>query len=216
MKLIPMSFVIISTTPYKDMLEICDTAIRKCYGKPRHKWEADVKELYEKQEKNIAARIHDGHTSTIEHCSITVEFTLDRGISHELVRHRLAAVSQESTRYCNYGEHKRGMDFIVPDPKYMPNLTTEQSEVYEKVFKFAEIAYNELLKMGATPEEARDVLPNALRTSLVFTANLREWRHIFQMRTPKAAHPKIRWLMRSLLERFKLDYPVFFADLNSY
>lgn len=217
MKMVSMSFEILTRTPYEEMLDIVDTAIRQCYNKGTYVIPNGTQaDLREKQERNIAARIKEGHTSTIEHCSITVQFTMDRGISHELVRHRLAAVSQESTRYCNYAEDKKGMNFITPDPKYTPNFTEAQYEIYEKAFKFAEIAYNELLAAGASPEEARDVLPNALRTNLVFTANLREWRHIFNMRTPRNAHPKIRWLMRELLKEFKINYPVFFMDLTTY
>lgn len=214
MKLVPMEFDILTHTPYHEMLATVDLAIRECYNKPPHNSESGAwQEIEQKMEKNIKARIKDGHLSTIEHISITVKFIMDRGISHELVRHRLASVSQQSTRYCNYGTHKLGLEFITPDIKYTPNLTHEQAEIYDKAFKFAEIAYNELLEAGAKPEEARDVLPNALKTSLVFSANLREWRHIFHMRTASGAHPKIRWLMKELLEEFKRKYPIFFKDI---
>ena len=147
-----------------------------------------------------------GHESILEHENITVRFICDRGVTHELVRHRLAAYTQESTRYCNYG-HK--IQFIEP-LFFAPN-----SELYSLWFKGVQIAaenYSNLLEKGATPEQARSLLPNSLKTEIVMTTNLREWRHVFKMRTAAAAHPQIREIMIPLLLDFQKLIPVIFDD----
>lgn len=156
------------------------------------------------------------HLSVIEHATATVHIVCDRGVSHELVRHRLIAVSQESTRYCNY--HKKGMRFILPfwvNRVKMKNLCTSDWYWYNAIRDSAD-AYNELIEGGWAPEKARSVLPNSLATELVVTANLREWRHIFTMRCAKDAHPQMREIMLPLLRQFK-ETPalsVFFKDFE--
>ena len=147
-----------------------------------------------------------GHESILEHESVTVRFICDRGVTHELVRHRLAAYTQESTRYCNYG-HK--IQFIEPP------FFSKESELYALWLAGVQAAaenYEKLLGKGATPEQARSLLPNSLKTEIVMTANLREWRHIFKMRTATAAHPQIREIMIPLLSEFQKLIPVIFDD----
>jgi len=147
-----------------------------------------------------------GHESILEHENITVRFICDRGVTHELVRHRLAAYTQESTRYCNYG-HK--IQFIEPI------FFTQNSELYSLWLKGVQAAaenYSNLLEKGATPEQARSLLPNSLKTEIVMTTNLREWRHVFKMRTAIAAHPQIREIMIPLLLDFQKLIPVIFDD----
>lgn len=150
-----------------------------------------------------------GHESVFEHSSLTVKFVVDRGVSHELVRHRLCAFSQESTRYCNYG--KSGEVTFVRPPFW-----GQAHPCYAKWFEAmhtAETLYLAFLAMGATPQEARSVLPNSLKTEVVTTANLREWRHILRLRTSKAAHPQMRQVMVPLLEELYAALPVLFEDL---
>jgi thymidylate synthase (FAD) len=158
--------------------------------------------------KNLLDR---GHESVIEHVSVTVKFVCDRGVTHELVRHRLAAYTQESTRYCNYS--KKGMTFIRPvfweESPYSPFYPYWESHV-----KQCEVEYNNLIKSGATPQEARSVLPNSLKTEIVATANLREWRHILKLRTSQAAHPQMREVMIPLLRDFKRLIPIIFDDIE--
>lgn len=167
------------------------------------------------------------HESVIEHVTgITVRFICDRGVSHELVRHRLASFSQESTRYCNYAGDKFGNEIVFIKPIFWKDDFIESAEYgfciksktpaheWDFAMRDAEIRYFKLLKLGASPQEARSVLPNSLKTEVVMTANVREWRLIFQLRTSKAAHPQMRELMIPLLEEMKGLLPVFFEDIN--
>ena len=152
--------------------------------------------------RNIIAR---GHESVLEHISITVRFITDRAIANELVRHRIAAYSQESTRYCNY---KDKIEFIYPK-----NVSDKQLQLIMEACACAATTYQTLIADGATPEIARDVLPLCTKTELIATYNLREWRHILRLRTDKAAHPKMRELMQTLLQFFQGLVPIIFDDI---
>ena len=152
--------------------------------------------------RNIIAR---GHESVLEHISITVRFVTDRAIANELVRHRIAAYSQESTRYCNY---KDKIEFIYPK-----NVSDKQLQLIMEACACAAATYQTLIADGATPEVARDVLPLCTKTELIATYNLREWRHILRLRTDKAAHPKMRELMQTLLQFFQGLVPIIFDDI---
>lgn len=139
-------------------------------------------------DKFIMMLIRRGHLSVLEHASASIEFVTDRGITHEMVRHRLCAFTQESTRYCNYGDE--AIKFIVP-----PTLEGENYHIWQTACLEAEANYKGLLKGGCSPQIARAVLPNCLATKIILTANLREWRHIFSLRCAKPAHPQIREIM---------------------
>ena len=152
--------------------------------------------------RNIITR---GHESVLEHISITVRFVTDRAIANELVRHRIAAYSQESTRYCNY---KDKIEFIYPK-----NVSDKQLQLIMEACACAATTYQTLIADGATPEIARDVLPLCTKTELIATYNLREWRHILRLRTDKAAHPKMRELMQTLLQFFQGLVPIIFDDI---
>ena len=152
--------------------------------------------------RNIIER---GHESVLEHISITVRFVTDRAIANELVRHRIAAYSQESTRYCNY---KDKIEFIYPK-----NVSDKQLQLIMEACACAATTYQTLIADGATPEVARDVLPLCTKTELIATYNLREWRHILRLRTDKAAHPKMRELMQTLLQFFQGLVPIIFDDI---
>lgn len=163
----------------------------------------------------IRRLIESGHESVLEHASMSVKIVCDRGVSHELVRHRLATFSQESTRYCNYGvteEQKDGLALIRPF--FFKEGSDEYAHWYHACGA-AEIAYDKLLDLGATPQEARSVLPNSLKTEIVITANMREWRHIFRLRTSKAAHPQMREIMVPLLKQCQNLCPPFFSDIQN-
>ena len=152
--------------------------------------------------RNIIER---GHESVLEHISITVRFITDRAIANELVRHRIAAYSQESTRYCNY---KDKIEFIYPK-----NVSDKQLQLIMEACACAATTYQALIADGATPEIARDVLPLCTKTELIATYNLREWRHILRLHTDKAAHPKMRELMQTLLQFFQGLVPIIFDDI---
>jgi thymidylate synthase (FAD) len=156
--------------------------------------------------------IKSGHESVIEHSSASVRFVCDRGVTHELVRHRIAAFSQESTRYCNYSKEKFGDEITVIRPLFF-KPGGPAYERWEQAMQDAETAYMELLQAGAKPEEARSVLPNSLKTEIVMTANLREWRHVFRLRCARRAHPQIREIMLPLLGEMHERIPAVFDDL---
>ena len=149
-----------------------------------------------------------GHESILEHISITVRIICDRGVTHELVRHRNAAYTQESTRYCNYSGK---IQFI--NPLFFKPGSSEYS-IWLKGCEHAAEQYTKLINMGSKPEEARSVLPNSLKTEIIVTCNLREWRHIFKMRCSSAAHPQIRQIMVPLLQEFQKRIPVIFDDFD--
>jgi thymidylate synthase (FAD) len=158
--------------------------------------------------------IKRGHEAVLEHDSITVKFIVDRGVSHEIVRHRLASYCQESTRYCNYVKDSFGSQITVIKPCYLSESSAAYATWY-KACETAEDAYFSLLDWGCTPQEARAVLPNSLKTEVVMTANLREWRHFFKLRTAPAAHPQMREVAVPLLRQMQEKVPYIFADLEA-
>lgn len=163
--------------------------------------------------KFVANIVKRGHEAVLEHASITVKFVVDRGVSHEIVRHRIASYCQESTRYCNYSQDKFGneLTFIIPD---FLTYGSEGFKIWKEEMKQIEKTYFAMLEAGHTPQEARSVLPNSLKTELVMTANIREWRNFFKLRTSKAAHPQIREVAIPLLEDLKEIIPVVFDDIT--
>ena len=170
-------------------------------------------------ERFVRGIIKSGHESVIEHQSISVKVICDRGVSHEIVRHRLASYSQESTRYCNYTGEKFGGEISVIDIRtgFKYDLTDEKEwkkfKLWLSAMMMAEYYYEELIEAGAKPEEARSVLPNSTKTEIVMTMNLREWRHFLRLRGGKAAHPQIREVADMILELFHKEIPVVFDDV---
>lgn len=190
------------------MLEKIELVARTCY-----KSEGKIQEG--SAAKMVASLIKSGHEAMLEHASVTVKFVVDRGISHELVRHRLASFAQESTRYCNYSKDDFGSEitFIIPD--YL-EYKSEGWNIWKESMKQAEDAYFKMLDFGLSPQQARAVLPNSLKTEVVMTANLREWRHFFKLRalgTTGKPHPQMLEVTVPLLEDMKNLIPVVFDDL---
>lgn len=160
-------------------------------------------------EKFLASIIRRGHEAVLEHVSVTVKFICDRGVSHEIVRHRVASYCQESTRYCNYGHSG---EIAVIKPSYLETGSMPYVS-WEEACLTAEEEYMDMLGYGCTPQEARAVLPNSLKTEVVMTANMREWRHFLKLRCSKAAHPQMRELALALLVLFYHAIPVLFDDI---
>lgn len=159
--------------------------------------------------------IKSGHLSVVEHHSITVRIICDRGVSHEIVRHRIASYTQESTRYCNYNNGKFGNEITVIKPSFWDNdVSEEKMKIWNDAMLYAEEAYKKLIDLGASPQQARSVLPNSLKTEIVVTMNLREWRHFFSLRTPGNAHPQMYEIARPLLDEFKKKIPYIFDDIS--
>ena len=165
-------------------------------------------------ERFIASIIKRGHESVLEHEKITVRFVCDRGVTHEMVRHRIASYSQESTRYCNYSQDKFGNELTFIKPCFWDE-DSENYRLWLESMQFIENTYNKMIEAGAKPEEARSILPNSLKTEIVVTMNLREWRHFFRLRTAPAAHPQIREIIGMLLDELKEKLPVFFSDIEN-
>lgn len=149
----------------------------------------------------------------LTHQDVTVKFVVDRGVSHELVRHRCASFCQESTRYCNYSKDDFGREITFIIPHYL-TYKSEAWNTWKDTMKTCEDAYFKLLDIGLLPQEARAVLPNSLKTEVVMTANLREWRLFFKLRTADAAHPQMREVARPLLDEFKELFPIIFDDIT--
>lgn len=183
--------------------------IEKC-GRVCYKSEDKIQE--ESAEKFVAGIIKRGHEAVLEHKSFTVKFTCDRGVSHEIVRHRLAAYCQESTRYCNYSNDKFGNEITVIRPCFFKDSGEEKR--WLEAMNVAEDLYFDLLDYGESPQEARAVLPNSLKTEVVMTANLREWRHFFKLRCSPAAHPQMREVAIKLLHLCQAEIPVIFDDIQ--
>ena len=161
----------------------------------------------------LKSKLTLGHESIIEHEKATVMFIIDRGISHEIVRHRIAAYSQESTRYCRYSQDKFGNEIAVIEPYFF----LEDDIAYrhwEEACLGAEKSYMALLKAGRSAQEARSVLPNSLKTEIVVTYNMREWRHFFRLRCDAAAHPQMRQVAIPLLLYFQKQLPSLYSDIE--
>lgn len=160
----------------------------------------------------VAGIIRRGHEAVLEHCSFTVKFICDRGVSHEIVRHRMASYCQESTRYCNYSKEGFGSEITVIKPCFLKPGTAGW-DLWEEGCFASETAYFNLLDYGCSPQEARAVLPNSLKTEVVMTANIREWRHFLRLRCAKAAHPQMREVACKLLDKVHALIPVCFDDI---
>jgi thymidylate synthase (FAD) len=219
MILINPSFEILSLP---DDLKLIEKAGRICY-------KSEDKITEDSYKKFISGIVKKGHESVIEHLSATVNFICDRGVTHELVRHRLANYSQESTRYCLY---KNDLTFIIPpwvglkpnkfyidqEIMYAPFLTglekgfkNEEDYTWFWSMANAEMNYKKLINKGWPPEKARSVLPNSLKTEIIITANLREWKHIFILRTSLQAHPQMQQLITPLRDEFIRRFPEIFV-----
>ena len=206
MKIIEPKVELVNAPDYATLLSTVEQAGRTCYKSEDKITDGSA----EKFVRNILKR---GHEAVIEHASLTVRFTCDRGVSHEIVRHRLAAYCQESTRYCNYANDQFGGEITVIEPYFFGEGTSAYA-MWKRSCERAETAYFDLLNEGCTPQEARSVLPNSLKTELVMTADLREWRHFLKLRTAPAAHPQMREVALLLLRELKDRYPVFFSDIE--
>ena len=210
MKIIKPSYEIltdISENGIKELQHI-EKIARVCY-----KSENLITKDGESAKKMVKMLIDRDHTAMIEHSSLSVKFVVDRGVSHELVRHRLASFAQESTRYCNYSNDKFGKEITVIEPCFFSSLSDSYT-FWKHAMESAEEHYFSLLYSGATPQEARSVLPNSTKTEITLTANYREWRNFFKLRTTKVAHPQMREVTIPLLKELKTRLPIIFDDIE--
>lgn len=182
-----------------------EQAARTCYKS---------KENEKTRDAFIKRLIENGHEAMLEHASFSVKFTCDRGISHELVRHRMASFAQESTRWCNYGSDRFGNEITVVLPYYIPEDENDYKHVlWKEAMMQAEASYIGLLNAGCSAQEARAVLPNSLKTEIIVRANVREWRHILKLRCASDAHPQMKELMIPLLCELRSHHSSLFGDI---
>jgi len=216
MQIIKAGYEIVDSLNGAEILKKIEKVARVCYKSEDKIGEGTA-------EKMVRALIKSNHLAMLEHFSFSVKFIVDRGVSHEIVRHRVASFAQESTRYCNYGT--KGGEITVIEPFYLMadgvNVSTDNwSERYGAWVSACEEAEKSYLRMiadGASPQEARAVLPTSLKTEVVMTANLREWRHFFSLRACGVTgkpHPQMLEVAVPLLKEVKELIPVVFDDLE--
>lgn len=202
MKIISSDFAFVDSINGNAILKKLEAAGRTCY-------KSEDKITEDSAINFVRNLIKCGHESVLEHVSITVRIITDRGISHEIVRHRLASYSQESTRYCNYKDKE--IEFVLP---YDIDPETKIFDYWKLSCQSSETDYKVLIAKGVAPQTARSVLPNCLKTELVMTCNLREWRHFFKMRCAPGAHPDMKYLATIMLHDFQEKIPVVFDDIE--
>ena len=206
MIIVEPSFTILHPTSREQALE----ALRRVEFAGRICYKSEERRTPESYSRFIQMLIQRGHWSVIEHATMTAHIVTNRGVTHELVRHRLASFSQESTRYCNYQQGRFGGEITVVVP---PELTSEQRALWEESIRTAESAYREMIQRGVSAQIARGVLPNDLKAEIVVTANVREWHHIFALRCASNAHPHMRQVMRLGLAQVVEWFAPVFDDL---
>jgi thymidylate synthase (FAD) len=206
MKIINSSCEILTPINRNNILQSIEIAGRTCY-------KSEDKITEDSASKFVRMLISRGHEAMIEHNSLTVKFICDRGVSHEIVRHRIASYAQESTRYCNYSNDKFGNEITVIKPCFY-NEDSIQYALWKSACEYAENYYFKLVNNNSTAQEARSVLPNSLKTEIVVTMNLREWRHFFKLRTAKVAHPQLREVAIPLFNELKEKLPEVFEDIE--
>ncbi len=208
LKIIKPYHEIINPLSEDEILKHLELAARLCY-KSEHLIKPGSAETLLKRCKGV------GHMSVFEHIHISVRIICDRGISHELVRHRLCNFSQESTRYVNYSKGKFNGEMTVIKPFFWDEDSI-QYEIWKGHCEETEFAYTALTQdFNATAQEARSVLPNSLKTEIITTANIREWLHIFSLRSSwknKKAHPQMIEIMDQIREDFITRWPTLFGD----
>ena len=222
MKIINPSYEILTKISENGIAELqhIEKIGRVCY-----KSEDKITDNGESAKKFVKMIIDKGHEAMIEHSSLSIKFTVDRGVSHELVRHRIASFAQESTRYCNYLKDKFGGECNFIDLRHGIELDNKGKNMsageiglimreWLTAMDDSEKHYFNMLKLGATPQIARSVLPNSTKTEITITANFREWRNFFKLRTAKTAHPQMREVTIPLLKELKDKLPVIFDDIK--
>lgn len=207
MKIVNASYEILTLVNHDEILKKLELIGRVCYKSEDRISDNSASDF-------IKRIIKSGHESVIEHFSISVKFICDRGVSHEIVRHRIASFSQESTRYCNYIKDKFDNQITFIKPCFWDE-GSHNYEIWRETVQATEKNYFELISNGAKPKEARSILPNSLKTEIVVTMNLREWRHFFKLRTSSKAHPQMRELAIPLMEDFQDRLPEIFFDIQN-
>lgn len=232
MKFIEPCFEIISEDFTREVvLDRIERAARTCYKSEDKITEGSAERL-------VKALIKNGHEAMIEHApNLSVRVITCRGVTHEIVRHRLFSFAQESTRYVKYGKDDEDMEFLLPP--WIPDSYRDVMLSHEKLKSFscalsdvvgtstemdilsafisslkcAEVSYTNLITLGWKPQQAREVLPNAVKSEIVITGNVREWRNFFKLRLDPAAHPQMREWAIPLFKKLNTDIPEIWGDI---
>lgn len=210
MRVINAGYEIISDLNGAEILKHIERCARVCYKSEDRITDGSA-------EKMVAALIRSGHEAMLEHYSFTVKFICDRGVSHELVRHRIASFAQESSRYCCYAKDKFGKELTFINPCFWESDSDNYARWFHEMDE-AEKTYLAMIEDGATPEQARDILPMSIKTEIVMTANLREWRHFLKLRAEGVTgkpHPQMLEITIPFLKELKQKIPVVFDDIMS-
>ena len=210
MRVINAGYEIISDLNGAEILKHIERCARVCYKSEDRITDGSA-------EKMVAALIRSGHEAMLEHYSFTVKFICDRGIANELVRHRIASFAQESSRYCCYAKDKFGKELTFINPCFWEPDSDNYARWFHEMDE-AEKTYLAMIESGATPEQARDILPTSIKTEIVMTANLREFRHFFKLRAEGVTgkpHPQMLEITIPLLKELKQKIPVVFDDIMS-
>lgn len=206
MKIIKSSYEILTQLDRAEIMSLLEKVARTCY-------KSEDKITPDSADKFIRGIIRSGHEAMIEHYNITVKFICSRGISHELVRHRIASFAQESTRWISYAKEKFNNEITVIEPSQFNTWDNETKLLWQSAMKTSEEYYFRLVNKGLKGQFARGVLPTDLKTELNITCNLREWRTIFKLRAASDAHPDVRSIMLPLLNDFYQALPAVFEDI---
>ena len=210
MRVINAGYEIISDLNGAEILKHIERCARVCY-------KSEDRITDDSAEKMVAALIRSGHEAMLEHYSFTVKFICDRGIANELVRHRIASFAQESSRYCCYAKDKFGKKLTFINPCFWKPDSDNYARWFHEMDE-AEKTYLAMIEDGATPEQARDILPMSIKTEIVMTANLREWRHFLKLRAEGVTgkpHPQMLEITIPFLNELKQKIPVVFDDIMS-
>lgn len=216
MKIVTPSVKLIDPPSYEELIRKIEQAGRVCY-----KSESKIKDG--SAEAFVQGIVKRGHEAVLEHSSVTVKFICDRGVSHEIVRHRMASYCQESTRYCNYSNDKFGSEVTYIDlgpgidldkKDYTGDQISRLLDEWGAACEDAEMHYMNMLEIGASPQIARAVLNNSTKTEIIITMNLREWRHFLNLRAAPTAHPQMREIAGIILEAFRAEIPELVSDIH--
>ena len=210
MRVINAGYEIISDLNGEEILKHIERCARVCY-------KSENRKTNDSEEKMVAALISSDHEAMLEHYYFTIKFICDRGVSHELVRHRIASFAQESSRYCCNAKDKFGKELTFINPCFWEPDSDNYARWFHEMDE-SEKTYLAMIENGATPEQARDILPTSIKTEIVMTANLREWRHFFKLRAEGVTgkpHPQMLEITVPLLKELKQKIPVIFDDIMS-
>lgn len=210
MKIVKPAVILLKRVNYDELLLTIEKAARTCYKSESKITEGSFKET----EKFVGTLINRGHEAMIEHASLSFKIICDRGVTHEIVRHRMASYAMESTRYCNYSKDKFENELTFIDPRSAFDWNNYQYKIWEDAMAFAEDSYMEAVRSGMTPQEARSVLPHSIKSEIIVTMNCRELRHFLKLRTSKAAHPQMREVALMMYDIVKYNYPILVKDIK--